>query len=64
LVDKWIPCDLLWTPKFLRSECTMRLRGNEECYPEEIESKKFWSTMMILDPYKKNWKKEREHVNS
>jgi hypothetical protein len=54
LVDKWIPCDLLWTSKFLGSECTMRLKGNEECCQKEIESKEFWSTMMILDPYKKN----------
>jgi len=54
LVDKWIPCDLLWTHKFLGSEYTMRMRGNEEYCPKEIESKEFWSTMMILDPYKKN----------
>jgi len=54
LVDKWIPCDLLRTFNFLGFECTMRLKGNEECCPEEIESKEFWSTMMILDPYKKN----------
>jgi hypothetical protein len=32
----------------------MKLKRNEKCYPEEIESKEFWSTMMILDPYKKN----------
>jgi hypothetical protein len=32
----------------------MRLRGNEKYYLEEIESKELWSTMMILDPYKKN----------
>jgi hypothetical protein len=31
----------------------MKLRGNEEYCPEEIESKKFWSTMIIPDPYKK-----------
>jgi hypothetical protein len=54
LVDKWIPRDLLWTHKFLGSEYTMRLKGNEEYCPKEIESKAFWSTMMILDPYKKN----------
>jgi hypothetical protein len=32
----------------------MRLRGNEEYYPVEIESKEFSSTMMISNPYKKN----------
>jgi hypothetical protein len=32
----------------------MRLRGNEKYCLEEIESKELWSTMMILDPYKKN----------
>jgi hypothetical protein len=32
----------------------MRLRRNEKYYPKEIESKKFSSIMMILDPYKKN----------
>ncbi len=39
LVDKWIPCNLLWTPRFLGSEYAMRLRGNEEYCPKEIESK-------------------------
>jgi hypothetical protein len=29
----------------------MKLRGNEEYCPEEIESKELWSTMMILDPF-------------
>jgi hypothetical protein len=42
------------TPKFLGFEYTMKLRGNEEYYPKEIESKEFWSIVMILDPYKKN----------
>ncbi len=37
LVEKWIPCDLVWTPRFLKSKCTMRLRGNEEYCLEEIE---------------------------
>jgi hypothetical protein len=32
----------------------MKLRGNEEYYPKKIESKGFWSTMMIIDPYEKN----------
>jgi hypothetical protein len=35
LVDKWMPCDLLWTPR--RSEYAMRVRGNEEYCPKEIE---------------------------
>ncbi len=30
LVEKWIPCDLLWTLIFLRSEYIMKLKGNEE----------------------------------
>jgi hypothetical protein len=54
LVEKWIPYDLLWELRFLGFEYAMRLRGNEGYYPKKIESKKFWSTMMILDPYKKN----------
>jgi hypothetical protein len=35
LVGKWIPCNLLWTPRFLGSEYVMRLRGNEEYCPEK-----------------------------
>jgi hypothetical protein len=34
LVEKWIPCNLLWTFRF--SEYAMRLRGNEEYCPEKI----------------------------
>jgi hypothetical protein len=41
LVEKWIPCDLLWTPRLLQSEYAMRLRGNEKYCPKEIESKEF-----------------------
>jgi hypothetical protein len=41
LVEKWIPCDLLWTPRFFGFEYAMRLRGNEEYCLEEIESKEF-----------------------
>ncbi len=57
MVEKWIPCDLLWTPIFLGS-ITMRLKGNEEYCPKKFESKEFWSIMMILDPYEKNWEKK------
>jgi hypothetical protein len=32
----------------------MRLKGNEKYCPKEIESKEFWSTMMISNPYKKS----------
>jgi hypothetical protein len=33
----------------------MKLRGNEKYYPKEIESKGFWSTiLMIINPYEKN----------
>jgi hypothetical protein len=53
LVEKWIPCDLLWTTRFLGFKYTMRLRRNEEYCPKEIESKELWSTMMILDSYNK-----------
>ncbi len=28
LVDKWIPCNLLWTLRLLRSEHAMRLKWN------------------------------------
>jgi hypothetical protein len=54
LVKRWIPCDLLWISRFLGSEYTMRLKGNEKYCPKEIESKEFWSTMMISNPYKKS----------
>jgi hypothetical protein len=54
LVEKWIPCDLIWTFRFLYNEYTMRLRGSEKYCPEDIESKELWFTMMISDPYKKN----------
>jgi hypothetical protein len=30
LVEKWIPCDLLWILRLLRFKYAMRLRGNEE----------------------------------
>jgi hypothetical protein len=33
LVEKWIPCNLLLTPRFLGFENAMRLRGNEEYFP-------------------------------
>ncbi len=56
---KWIPCDLWWTSRFVGYEYIMRLRGNEKYCLEEIESKELWSTMMILDPYKKNWGEKR-----
>jgi hypothetical protein len=54
LVERWIPCDLLWTSRYLGFEYTMRLKGNEKYCPKEIESKEFRSTMMISDPYKKS----------
>jgi len=53
LVEKWIPCDLLWTFRFSGSKYTMKLKGNEKYCLEEIESKELWFTMMILDPFKK-----------
>jgi len=37
----------------MRFKYAMRLRGNEEYCPKEIESKEFSSIMMILDPYQK-----------
>jgi hypothetical protein len=39
LVKKWIPCDLLWTSRFLGSKYAIRLKGNGEYCPKEIESK-------------------------
>ncbi len=42
----------------------MRLRGNEEYSPKEIESKEFWSIMMIPNPYGKIWENEKEHVSN
>jgi hypothetical protein len=33
LVKKWIPCNLLWTLRFLRSEYAMRLKRNEKYCP-------------------------------
>jgi len=41
LVEKWIPCDLLRTPKFLGFECIMRLRGNEEYFQKKLSQKNF-----------------------
>jgi hypothetical protein len=38
---------LLWTPRFLRYEYAMRLKGNEEYCPKDIDSKEFWSTIII-----------------
>jgi len=46
--------DLSWIPRFVGFEYVMRLKGNEEYCPKEIESKEFWSTMIILNPYKKH----------
>jgi hypothetical protein len=54
LGENWIPCDLLWILRFVGFECAMRLKGIEEYCPKKIESKKFWSTMIIPNPYKKH----------
>jgi hypothetical protein len=32
LVEKWIPCNLLWTSRFLGSKYVMIMRGNERYY--------------------------------
>jgi hypothetical protein len=53
LVKKWIPCDLLWTLKFVGFEFAMRLKGNEEYCPKEIEEKINSSTLIILEKLRK-----------
>jgi hypothetical protein len=47
LVEKWMPCDTFWTPRVLRFEYMIRLKGNEEYHLERIEIYIFLS----LNPY-------------
>ncbi len=46
-IKKWIPCNLLWTPRFLGFEYAMRLRGNEEYCPK----KKLIKRIMVYNDY-------------
>jgi hypothetical protein len=47
LIEKWIPSDMLWAPRFTSLKYVTRTRGSEEYISEIIESKEFWSTVMI-----------------
>ncbi len=38
---------MLWAPRSMSFEYVMRTRGNEEYIYELIESKEFWSIVMI-----------------
>ncbi len=49
LVEKWMPCDMFWTPKVPRSKYTIRLRSNEEYHFERIEKRNF----LLPNPYEK-----------
>jgi hypothetical protein len=61
-VEKWMPCDMFWTPRIPRSEYTIKLRGNEEYHFENWENKFFvtkslWkivSECNIYDSYMEN----------
>jgi hypothetical protein len=47
LIEKWIPSDMLWAPRSMGSEYVMKKRRSEEYISEIIESKEFWSKVMI-----------------
>ncbi len=42
LIEKWMPSDMLWAPRFTGSEYVMRTKGGEEYIYKMIESKEFW----------------------
>ncbi len=46
-----MPSDILWALRFTSSEYVMRTRGNEKYLCHIIESKFFWSTVMISNLY-------------
>jgi hypothetical protein len=39
LVEKWIPCNLSWTPRFLRSKYAMRLKGMKSIIQKKLNQK-------------------------
>jgi hypothetical protein len=49
LIEKWMPCDMFWTPRFPRFGYTIKLKGNEEYHPERIQKRKF----LLPNPYEK-----------
>jgi hypothetical protein len=49
LVEKWMPCDMFWTPRIPRFEYTIRLRGNEDYHFERIEKR----NLLLPNPYEK-----------
>jgi hypothetical protein len=51
LIEKWMPIDMLWAPRFMGSEYVMRTKGSEEYISEIIELEKFWSIIMIPHLY-------------
>ncbi len=56
-IEKWMPSDMFWALRSTCFEYVMRIKGNEEYIFEIIESKEFWSIIMILELYGnfKNW---------
>jgi hypothetical protein len=47
-----MPSDMLWAPRFTSSEYVMRTKGVEEYISKMIESKEFWSIVMVPNFYK------------
>ncbi len=50
LIKKWMPSDMLWAPRSTSFEYVMRPRSEEYIF-EMIESKEFWSIVMIPELY-------------
>jgi hypothetical protein len=46
-----MPNNMLWAPRFTSFEYVMRTRGNKEYMFKIIESKEFWSIVMIPNLY-------------
>ncbi len=51
LIEKWMPSDMFWAPRFTCFEYVMRTKGSEKYIYSIIELKEFWSTIKIPDLY-------------
>jgi hypothetical protein len=51
LIEKWMPSDMLSTPRSTGSEYVMRTKGNDVYISKMIELEKNWSTIMIVKLY-------------
>jgi hypothetical protein len=47
LIEKWMPCDMFWTPRIPGSKYIIRLKGNESIILRELKEKK----SLLPNPY-------------